>query len=169
MKKVIIILFFILNLFAEPATKEDIKDLIRNMDKRFDMMVTMMRENNRQIDKRLEQIDRRFADMKHYSDKRFEEMKHYSDKRFEAVDSKFTMLITILGFITTIMITGFGIIMNYLIKERQNIKKDIVLEVKEELNKKADIKIVDNIITIFEDIAKNNSEIAKVLEKHKIA
>ncbi|MDP2815160.1 MAG: hypothetical protein Q8O19_00600 [Rectinemataceae bacterium] len=56
----------------EPATKEDIRLLIAQMDKRFDAMQA-------QMDKRFEQVERRFEQV----DKRFEQI----DKRFEFVQA----------------------------------------------------------------------------------
>ncbi|MEM3571006.1 MAG: hypothetical protein QW589_03645 [Candidatus Bathyarchaeia archaeon] len=53
------------------ATKEDIKMLLEFMEKRF------------------EDINKRFEDLRNYSDKRFEELRSYSDKRFEAIDKRF--------------------------------------------------------------------------------
>jgi hypothetical protein len=55
------------------ATREDIKDLMREMDRRFEKM-----------DKRFEQMDKRFEQMQKQMDKRFEQM----DKRFEHVDQR---------------------------------------------------------------------------------
>ncbi len=63
-------LFFASNVFAnnEPATKDDIKLLIGQMDKRFE-----------QMDKRFEQMDKRFEQI----DKRFEQV----DKRLDFMQS----------------------------------------------------------------------------------
>lgn len=48
------------------------------------------------MEKRFEQVDKRFEELLHYMDKRFEqidkrfeEMLHYMDKRFEQVDRRF--------------------------------------------------------------------------------
>jgi hypothetical protein len=60
------------------ATKEDIKELSQQMDKRFEAMQAEM-------DKRFEAMDKRFEAMQAEMDKRFEAM----DKRFEAMDKRF--------------------------------------------------------------------------------
>jgi len=60
-----------------PATKDDIKMVLEQMDKRFE-----------QVDKRLEQIDKRFEQV----DKRFEQV----DKRFEQVDKRIDFMQSIL-------------------------------------------------------------------------
>ncbi len=74
----IFILFFSFSAFAAneaPATKDDIRTIIEQMDKRFE-----------QIDRRFEQIDKRFEQV----DKRFEQ----ADKRIEFLQS---VLYIILG------------------------------------------------------------------------
>jgi hypothetical protein len=63
------------------ATKEDIKDLIEIMDKRFESMDKRFESVQEQLDKRFESMDKRFESM----DKRFESM----DKRFESMDKRF--------------------------------------------------------------------------------
>src|SRR6056297_3523195 len=59
------------------ATHEDIKELTRTMDKRFEKMDKRFEK----MDKRFEKMDKRFEKM----DKRFEKM----DKRFEKMDKRF--------------------------------------------------------------------------------
>jgi hypothetical protein len=67
------------------ATREDIKDMIREMDKRFADM-------QNQSDKRFSEVDKHFSDVdKHFSDvdKHFSDVdKHFSDvdKRFDRVE-----------------------------------------------------------------------------------
>jgi len=80
-----------------------------------------------------------------------------TNQRFEEMNNKFYMIMALLV-----------IIIGYLMKERQIIKKEILQEVKEIIEKKADKKFVDDIITVIEDFAKTNTEIADVLQKHKI-
>ena len=59
MKYLLFIFLFSIFSFGEPATKDDIKLLIEQMNKRFD-----------QVDKRFEQVDKRFEQV----DKRFDFM-----------------------------------------------------------------------------------------------
>ncbi len=147
MKKFLILIFFLSFSFAnEGATKNDIK-----------MLIDIMKENNRQIDKRLEQVDKRFEQV----DKRFEDMYRYSEKSFEKI-------YWIFGVMITILLTGFGWIIAYLMKERVNIKTEIEKELKYEIDKKANIDLVEKIITIFEEFAKTNKDVAKILKKHNI-
>jgi len=67
--------------YAQPASKNDIKLLIEQMNKRFE-----------QTDKRFEQINKRFDTMQHNIDKRFEQV----DKRFDAV---FNILYILMGLV----------------------------------------------------------------------
>ncbi|MCF2139335.1 MAG: OmpH family outer membrane protein [Candidatus Lokiarchaeota archaeon] len=60
------------------ATREDIKELIKEMDKRFEAM-------QKQMDKRFEAMDKRFEAM----DKRFEAMQKQMDKKFDVIDKRF--------------------------------------------------------------------------------
>ena len=70
------------------ATKDDLKDLIKYQDERFEAI-------QHQMDVRFEaiqhQIDERFEAIQHQMDERFEAM----DKRFEALNSRFDELILI--------------------------------------------------------------------------
>ena len=76
------IVFFLLShsIFTEPASKEDIRQLIHHIDKRFEA-----------IDKRFEAVDKRFEAV----DKRFEDMQKSMDKRFD-------MLMWFIGILTVL-------------------------------------------------------------------
>jgi hypothetical protein len=58
------------------ATKEDIKELILQMDKRFEA-----------VDKRFEAVDKRFEAVQQQMDKRFDAMQQQMDKRFTKVET----------------------------------------------------------------------------------
>lgn len=83
----VLVFGFLLSVFsfsylqAEPATKEDIKIILDQMDKRFE-----------QVDKRFEQFDKRFEQI---------------DKRFEQVDKRFDQLMWIIALWIPI---AFGIV-----------------------------------------------------------
>ncbi|TXT66624.1 MAG: hypothetical protein BAJALOKI3v1_20087 [Promethearchaeota archaeon] len=64
------------------ATHEDIVELNKAMDKRFEAMQKTM-------DKRFEAMDKRFEAMQKTMDERFEAMQKTMDKRFEAMDKRF--------------------------------------------------------------------------------
>ena len=99
------ILIFILiltssNIFAAPATKDDIKMLIQQMDKRFEDVDKRFEDVNR----RFEDVNRRFEDM----NKRFEMMQHQMDKRFEDMNKRFELLTNILIFCFSILGASMG-------------------------------------------------------------
>ena len=137
-------IFITLNASSENATKDDIKMLIHQMDKRFE-----------QVDKRFEQVDKRLELMQQQMDKRAQEV----DRKFEQVDKRFDTQLYI-------MVTGFTLIMGYLLKERTIITKQVKQELEPELVKKADKNILDKVIAIIEDMAKNDKEVENMLIKH---
>ena len=105
-----IVLFTSSNIFAAPATKDDIKMLIQQMDKRFEA-----------VDKRFEAVDKRFEDMHRYTDRRFEDM----NKRFEMIqhqmDKRFELLTNILIFCFSIL----GASMGFLYHRQSSMMKSI--------------------------------------------
>ena len=85
MKHLLFILILGASLYSEPATKDDIRLLIEQMDKRFE-----------QMDRRFDQVDKRFEAVQHNMDKRFELMQNNMDKRFETV---FNILYILMGLV----------------------------------------------------------------------
>ena len=196
MKNFFIIILFAIPIFAsEVATKDDIKLIVnlikennRQMDKRFETMQNSMDKRfetmQNSMDKRFEAMDKRFEDMnKRFElmqssmDKRFEAMQNSMDKRFDDVNKRFDDvnkrfedMNSKFNMIVTIMLAGFGLIMGYLIKERNSIKKDVKDEIDRELEikltQKADINLVERVVNVLEEFAKRNQDIANVLKKH---
>ncbi len=77
------------------ATHEDIVQLNKAMDKRFEALIKQMNERFESMDKRFEAVDRRFESMdKRFEsmDKRFEALIKQMNERFEAVDKRFESL-----------------------------------------------------------------------------
>jgi hypothetical protein len=70
------------------ATRDDIKDLIHEMDKRFEQVEKRFEAMQAQMDKRFEQVEKRFDAMQAQMDKRFDAMQAQMDKRFEHVDKR---------------------------------------------------------------------------------
>ena len=82
------------------ATKEDIKNLMQLMEKRFEAIDKRFEEMSQNNNKRFEAIDKRFEDLYHYMDKRFEAF----DKRFEDMNKRFNMMFTFMSIGFTIII-----------------------------------------------------------------
>ncbi len=138
---ILLIILSMKSIIASPAnaTKDDIKLLIHQMDKRFEAM-------QNQMDKRFEQVDKRFEQV---------------DKRFESMDKRFDVIMYI-------MIAGFTIIMSYLLKERYLIKTEVIKELEPQLIRKADKNLLDKVIAIIEDMAVKDKEIEALLTKHHL-
>ena len=148
MKIILTFIFITISLFAssDNATKDDIKMLIHQMDKRFE-----------QVDKRFEQVDKRLDLFQQQMDKRLEQI----DKRFEEThDLSMTII--------SIIIALFG----FIIWDRRTMmnatKKEVVQELELELVKKADKNVLDKVIGIIEDMAKKDKEVESLLEKHHL-
>ena len=159
MKKILILLFLINSFcFSEVATKNDIRESTK-------LLIELIKSNQKATDKRFEDMrrysDKRFDDMIMAMDKRFEQV----DKRFEQVDKRFDMMFNFISLLFFIAVGQFW----YLIKDRREIKKDVKEELELQLNLKADVKLVDSIITVLENFARTNKNIANVLKEHKFA
>ena len=94
-----IVLFTSSSVFAAPATKDDIKMLIQQMDKRFEDVNRRFEDMN----SRFEDMNKRFEMMQHQMDKRFEDMQRYMDKRLESLTNIlifcFSVLAASMGFL----------------------------------------------------------------------
>ena len=88
------------------------------------------------------------------------------------MNNRFNTITTFLTLLFTIMIAGFTGIMWYLIKEKKDIKIAVKKEIEEkleiQLEKKADTKLVNNIMNILEKFALKNQDIAFVLQQHQV-
>jgi hypothetical protein len=150
MKKILlsfIILFSTINSFAVTEDTKLIIELVKSETKaNRDLIIS----NQEATNKRFEAVDKRFEDM---------------NKRLDTI-------MYIMGILFTVTMTGFGIVINYLIKERKEITKEVRADVSEymeyKLMQKADAKAVDNIITIIEKLGTKNKDIAEVLKKHQL-
>lgn len=144
-KKLFLITILLTNIYA---LTEDTKFILDAMDKKFE-----------QMDKKFEQVDNRFEQMDKKFDKRFDLMQQQIDRRFEQSDRRFDMLVYIL-------VGGFTLIMGYLLKERNSIKNEIQKEFEPQLIKKADKNILDEVVSVIEEMAKNDKVMQNILKKH---
>ena len=181
MKKIIAIIL-LLNSFifaSEVATKDDIRQLSNQITESNKMLIKMIEMNQKATNKRFEDMqkysDKRFEDMnKRFEDmnKRFDDMKKYSDKQFYNINVRLDEQVSLIKW-------GFGLVFMailsqfwYLIRDRKEVTKDVTenltekLEVK--LTKKADLKLVENIIGVLENFARTNRDIANILRQHNL-
>ena len=109
MKYILVFILLLTNssIFAAPATKDDIKMLIQQMDKRFEDVNRRFEDVNR----RFEDVNKRFEDMQKYTNKHFEDMnKRFEDmnKRFEDMNRRFESLTNILIFCFSVLAASMG-------------------------------------------------------------
>ena len=143
MKRIIIFLVILIQINANPATKDDIKMLIHQMDKRF------------------EQIDKRFEAMQSQMDQRFEVMQSHMDVRFDTITN-----------IMMVMLAGIFTMIGYMVWDRKTIlkqsKEEIELNILKQLETKADKTALEKIATIIEKIVENNKEAKEIFKKHRL-
>ena len=82
-----------------------------------------------------------------------------SNRRFEQADKRFDTQLYLL-------VAGFTLVMGYLLKERTVIKKEILKEIEPQLIRKADKNILDEIVSVIEEMAKNDKVMQAILKKH---
>jgi hypothetical protein len=157
MKKIIFALFLFLNTINSFAVSEDTKLLVELIKSETKANRDLIIANQESTNKRFEAVDKRFEAV---------------DKRFEDMNKRLDTILYIMGILFTATMTGFGIVINYLIKERKEITKEVRADVSEymeyKLMQKADAKTVDNIINIIEKLGTKNKDIAEVLKKHQL-
>ena len=182
MKKLIILILAII-LYAQPATKEDIKELradikllinkVNDIDKKvyansvkIDMLEKNMNARFEQIDKRFEQVDKRFEQInKRFEDmnarfmqidKRFEQV----DKRFEEMGDRFDDMLNYLWMISTAFLGLTGISIGFAMWDRKTsikaAKEDIIEDIK--TNK------LKEFVFELQKLSKEDKELAKVLK-----
>ena len=178
----LIIIFGIVMLFAEPATKEDIKELksdiklilnklddlnkkVNEIDKKvyansvkIDMLEKIMNKRFEQVDKRFEDMNKRFEQV----DKRFEDMnKRFEqvDKRFEDMNKRFEDMISYLWMISAAFLGIAASAIGFAIWDR----KSTIKAAKEEIIEDIKTNRLKDFILELQKLAKKDTELAKVL------
>ena len=156
MKKVLLslILTSTFSFASSAATKDDIKDLIHHLDKRFEQVDKRFEQMQKNMDKRFEQVDKRFEQV---------------DKRFEQVDKRFEDQ---MGFLNLL---GYGILamIGFMFWDRRTMLEKSKSETKKDLesdfDNKVDKEIVKHIIEALQELGKNNKEFNEILKKHHLS
>ena len=168
----LIIIFGIVMLFAEPATKEDIKELrqdikllinkVNEIDKKvyansvkIDMLEKTMNKRFEDMNKRFEQVDKRFEDM----NRRFEQMNESFNKRFEQIDKRFEDMISYLWMISAAFLGIAASAIGFAIWDR----KSTIKAAKEEIIEDIKTNRLKDFILELQKLAKKDTELAKVL------
>ena len=141
MKYTLCFLIFSLFAYAQPATKEDIKLVLEQMDKRFTAMQHNIDKRFEQVDKRFEQVDKRFEQV----DKRFEQV----DKRFEQIERRFDTIFNILYILMGLVFASPFIA--------------IYLRDKKDAEDKKNFDTLKGLLFTLREFAQDNEKIAKSL------
>ncbi len=125
----ILLISYTLPCFAQKTgfTQEDRERLVRlettlkvfmeQVDRRFAELREDMNKRFEQVDKRFEQVDKRFAELREDMNKRFEQI----DKRFEQVDKRFTQMMNFLWMLVAIFTTLTGVVIGFAYWDRRTI------------------------------------------------
>jgi hypothetical protein len=152
MKKIVILILSFIALNAQPATKEDIKELrqdikllinkVNEIDKKVyanSIKIDMLEKN---MNKRFEQVDKKFDDM----NKRFEDMLNY------------------LWMISTAFLGLTAVTIGFAIWDR----KSAIKAVKDEIVEDIKINKLKEFVYELKKLAKEDKELAKVLRSFHI-
>ncbi len=155
MKKFLIIISLVIFSFAnEVATKDDIKELRKDIKENNRLLLEVIRSSQ-------ESTNKRFEDMQKYMDKRFGDMQKYMNKRFEFMQN------LMMGLLASI----FGAI-GYMFWDRRKTIEEAEEKYSKKLDtkliEKADKKTLEKIITIIEELAKKDNIVKEILEKHNL-
>ena len=166
MKKIIILILSFIALSAQPATKEDIKELkqdirllinkVNEIDKKVyanSIKIDMLEKN---MNKRFEQVDNRFEQV----DKRFEQV----DKRFEDMNKRFEDMLNYLWMISAAFLGLTAVTIGFAIWDR----KSTIKAVKDEIVEDIKTNKLKEFIYELKKLAKEDMELAKVLRSFHI-
>ncbi len=131
-------------------TQEDRERLIR--------LEATLKEFKDSVEKRFEQVDKRFI-----------EFRDYVDKRFEQIDKRFKQVMTFLWILSAIFVGIVGVTIGFAIWDRRTMVRPFeskVREMEEELlsNKEK----LHQFITALKSLAENDEKVAKILRELKI-
>ena len=138
------------------------------VDKRFEMLQREMDKRfeilQREMDKRFEQIDKRFEQV----DKRFEQVdKRFEqvDKRFEQVNNRFNDLIQFLWMLTGIFTTLVLTVLGYAWWDRRTIIREARNQAVAQIEKEGRLK---DLILALREKAKKDRELATILRSFNL-
>jgi hypothetical protein len=120
---------------------------MQQVDKRFEELREDMNKRFEQVDKRFEQVD-----------KRFEELRQDTNKRF---DQMMTFLWILAGIFTALVAAVIG----FAYWDRRTIIRRAKEEAMEEMKRQG---LMRDIIEVLKDIAPNNAKLADVLRRHNL-
>ena len=171
LKLLVLVLFFVNALLARGEVSNDTKLILKVIEanqKATEARFDSMEKRFEQIDKRFDQVDKRFEQV----DRRFEQV----DKRFEQQDKKIDEHFSLMKMLFGGVFAALGALYYYLLKERQGIKKELKLELSEEIDdianklemKKADNETLRKLFKVIESLVKKDEEARKIFEQQNL-
>jgi len=192
MKKLFLILLAFITLYAEPATKEDIKELkqdikllinkVNEIDKKvyansikIDMLEKHMNARFKEIDKRFEDMNkrfeemntnfnRRFEEMNNNFNRRFEEMNNNFNNRFEEMNKRFEDMMNYLWMISAAFLGLTAVTIGFAIWDRKSMIKAAKEEIVEDIKQNR----LKEFIFELKKLSQKDPELAKVLKSFHI-
>jgi hypothetical protein len=146
LKKISTLLVLVLVLTGSSAYAKDVSFTLEDRD-RLIRLETTMKEFKDSVDKRFEQEDKRFGDLREDMNKRFEQM--------------FTFLWILTGIFTTMTVTVIG----FAYWDRRTIITKAKEETIAEIEKDGKVR---NLVSTFRELAKSDPEVAKVLRQFNL-
>ncbi len=123
---------------------------IDDLNRRIDDLRADMDARFKQVDKRFEQIDKRFEQV----DKRFNQV----DKRFEEQLAFMKMLA---GIFTALVVAVIGIV----IWDRRTAVRAAVKEARRDLEKEYDLDLIQRIVEVLREKAREDKELASIMRR----
>jgi|SRR3990172_4009510 len=153
-----VFLFFWLMGMSSPIWAQEVPFTLQDRDRLIRLEATL-KEFKDSVDKRFEQVDKRFGEFKDSVDKRFEQV----DKRFEQL---FTFLWIISGIFTALTVFTIG----FAIWDRRTMIRPFEAKTKEleEKIEEMDEKGLKSLINSLREIAKADSRVAEALKKFNL-
>ena len=181
MKKLFLILLAFITLYAEPATKEDIKELkqdikllinkVNEIDKKvyansikIDMLEKHMNARFKEIDKRFEEMNKRFEEMNTNFNRRFEEMNNNFNNRFEEMNKRFEDMMNYLWMISAAFLGLTAVTIGFAIWDRKSMIKAAKEEIVEDIKQNR----LKEFIFELKKLSQKDPELAKVLKSFHI-
>ena len=166
-----LLLFTSLSFAQQGFTRAD-RDLLIEMrarlmgiDKRFEQVDKRFTELREDMNNRFEQVDNRFEQV----DKRFTELREDMSKRFEQVDKRFQDILTFIG----ILAAAFGAItlgtISFALWDRKTMIRPFETKVAE-INEKiaANTDILNNMCAFFKEYAAKNKTFAGIIRRFNL-
>ncbi|HID65783.1 MAG TPA: hypothetical protein EYP32_02630 [Aquificaceae bacterium] len=114
----------------------------------------------------MEQVDRRFGELRNDINKRFEELREDMNKRFELMDKRFEQLYTFLWIITGIFTTLTVSVIAFAWWDRKTIIRKTKEETFEDMERELKPEKFKKLLNVLREKAKTDRELETILKKY---